>query len=92
MCYGRVTGKYSRRDNHSAHLVNLSVGWKEGSHTAGSKGRRERFNPAVSDLTESRRVLRISNTVFFAEIGTMSSLDCVSTIFPLLIDPGQTNE
>lgn len=43
------------------------------------------------DLKESRRVLRISNMVFFAEIGTMSSLDCVGTIFPLLMDPGQTD-
>lgn len=65
---------------------------------AGSKGRRGPFNPAAtpwcrsSDLKESRRVQRISNVVFFAEIGTMSPLDCVVTIFPLRVGPGQTDK
>lgn len=65
---------------------------------AGSKRRRGPFNPAATPwfrsggLKESRRVLRISNMVFFAEIGTTSSLDCVITVFPLLVDPGQTDK
>lgn len=103
MCYARVPGKYSRRDNRGrtgafGELIGRAGRRGAIRRVAGSKGRREHVSPAATpwfrgcDLTESRRVPGMSNMVFFAEIGATSSLDCVSTICPLLTDPGQTDK